>query len=260
MFYNSSGVKVAEYGSPGGVFYDDVTGKKVAEYGSPGGVFYDTDGTTARVEIGGTTNGLTLSNSSGTNTALMRYYGFEMRNFSGNTTLNLDGSQGNITLHNSSGTETLALTEQGIVFDSSGSSGALTMLSPGGTTIYSNLARSAGVTLGAGGGAWATISDRNLKENITPINTIDVLTKVAAMPLSTWNYKSQDESIRHMGPMAQDLYAAFGLGADDKHINTIDADGIALAAIQGLYQENVDLKERVEQLESLVKQILADEE
>jgi hypothetical protein len=36
--------------------------------------------------------------------------------------------------------------------------------------------------------------------------------------------------------MAQDFYAAFGLGEDDKHINTVDPDGVALAAIQGLYE------------------------
>jgi len=84
-----------------------------------------------------------------------------------------------------------------------------------------------------------------------------VLEKVASFPNSTWNYKAQVESIRHVCPMAQDLYDAFGLGIDERLINTIDADGIALAAIQGLYQENVDLKERVEQLEALVKQLLA---
>ncbi len=61
------------------------------------------------------------------------------------------------------------------------------------------------------------------------------------MPLSTWNYKAQDDSIRHMGPMAQDFHAAFGLGVSDKLIDTIDPDGVALAAIQGLnalVQEN----------------------
>jgi hypothetical protein len=40
--------------------------------------------------------------------------------------------------------------------------------------------------------------------------------------------------------MAQDFHAAFGLGADDKHIATVDADGVALAAIQGL---NVKLEQ-----------------
>jgi hypothetical protein len=61
------------------------------------------------------------------------------------------------------------------------------------------------------------------------------------MPINTWNYKSEDPSIRHMGPMAQDLHAAFGLGDSDKAITTIDADGVALAAIKGLYDQ---LKER----------------
>ena len=53
--------------------------------------------------------------------------------------------------------------------------------------------------------------------------------------MTTWNYKSQDAAIRHMGPVAQDFYAAFGVGEDDTHITTIDADGVALAASQALY-------------------------
>ena len=59
------------------------------------------------------------------------------------------------------------------------------------------------------------------------------------MSIATWNWKSQDASIRHMGPMAQDFHAAFGLGETDKGISTMDADGVALAAaaIQGMHQE-----------------------
>ena len=41
---------------------------------------------------------------------------------------------------------------------------------------------------------------------------------------------------RHVGPTAQDFREAFGLGLDAKSIGTIDADGVALAAIQGLYE------------------------
>ena len=63
--------------------------------------------------------------------------------------------------------------------------------------------------------------------------------------------------------MAQDFYAAFNLGTDDKHIATVDADGVALAAIQGLNQkfdseaaalraENAELKRRLEALEKLL--------
>ncbi len=39
-----------------------------------------------------------------------------------------------------------------------------------------------------------------------------------------------------MGPMAQDFHAAFKIGEDDKHITTIDSEGVAVAAIQGLYE------------------------
>ena len=41
--------------------------------------------------------------------------------------------------------------------------------------------------------------------------------------------------VDHYGPTAQDFHAAFGLGDDDDTlIGTQDADGVALAAIQGL--------------------------
>jgi hypothetical protein len=96
-------------------------------------------------------------------------------------------------------------------------------------------ATTAGVYVPAGGNAWAVLSDRDSKANFAPVDARDVLAKVAAMPISTWNYKTQDDEIRHMGPMAQDFAAAFAVGEDDKHISTIDADGVALAAIQGLY-------------------------
>jgi hypothetical protein len=45
--------------------------------------------------------------------------------------------------------------------------------------------------------------------------------------------------------MAQDFYAAFGLGEDDKHITTSDEGGVALAAIQGL---NAKLEAKVMEL------------
>src|SRR6185295_2058477 len=76
-------------------------------------------------------------------------------------------------------------------------------------------------------------SDRNLKENFAPVSPRDVLDKVAAMPISRWNFIG-DARTAHFGPMAQDFHAAFGLGTDERHIATVDADGVALAAIQGL--------------------------
>ena len=59
--------------------------------------------------------------------------------------------------------------------------------------------------------------------------------------------------------MAQDFYAAFKVGQDDKHIATVDADGIALAAIKALKAENdtlkadnVVMKDRLERIEKLL--------
>jgi hypothetical protein len=86
------------------------------------------------------------------------------------------------------------------------------------------------------GSTWQCSSDRNLKENLTVVSGQDVLARVADMPVYTWSAKGVDPSILHMGPMAQDFYAAFGLGDSDKSIATIDLDGVSLAAIQGLYR------------------------
>jgi len=81
-------------------------------------------------------------------------------------------------------------------------------------------------------------SDRNAKENFIPVDNEAVLAKVAALPMARWNYKRDAKTIQHIGPMAQDFQAAFGLdGPDDKHISVVDEGGVALAAIQGLNQK-----------------------
>jgi len=95
----------------------------------------------------------------------------------------------------------------------------------------------AGVRLASGSGSWSNYSDRASKTNIVPVDGLTVLKKLVEMQVSSWSYKAQDASIRHIGPMAQDFSAAFGVGTDNKHIDTVDADGVALAAIKGLYQK-----------------------
>ncbi len=79
-------------------------------------------------------------------------------------------------------------------------------------------------------------SDRSLKENVAPIGMRTILERLIALPIYTWNYKSDDPSIRHIGPMAQDFAAAFGVGKDDRFIHTVDAFGVAFAAIQALHE------------------------
>ena len=78
-----------------------------------------------------------------------------------------------------------------------------------------------------------TISDRNAKEAFESIDPRAILGAVAALPIERWSYKG--ETVRHLGPMAQDFAAAFGLGADDRHIFPLDAAGVALATLQGLH-------------------------
>jgi len=115
--------------------------------------------------------------------------------------------------------------------------------------------------------------DRNVKANFSAVEPRTILHKLAALPVQTWNFRNEDESVRHVGPVAQDFHAAFELGHDDTHISTVDANGVALAAIQGLYQivqekdgeiarleaqsakqhgEIADLKERLAALEQAV--------
>ena len=106
----------------------------------------------------------------------------------------------------------------------------------GGTIFYSDSTATTGVSLPAGGGAWSTVSDVNLKNDFLSLNPRDILRRLAQLPIQTWRYRSQDPSIRHIGPTAQDFAAVFGFGENDRSISTIDADGVALASIQGLYR------------------------
>ena len=93
-----------------------------------------------------------------------------------------------------------------------------------------------------GGGAGA--SDRNIKRDFAPVDSQQVLAKVAAMPITEWSYKA-DPATRHIGPMAQDFHAAFNIGPDDKHIAYLDASGVALVAIKALNEKNDRLEKEL---------------
>ena len=106
----------------------------------------------------------------------------------------------------------------------------------GGTRIFSNSAATLGAVLLPDATDWSVLSDRAVKANFSLVDGREVLNRLVEMPIETWNYQAQDPSIRHMGPMAQDFYAAFQVGMDERYIGTLDADGVALAAIQGLHE------------------------
>ncbi len=140
-----------------------------------------------------------------------------------------------------------------------------TVLATGGTTIYSSMSPPAGVSLSPGGSGWNAVSDRNKKENFRSIDGEKLLATLNDVPVTTWSYKSESPAIRHMGPMAQDMYAAFGLGTSDTMINSVDIDGLNLAGIEALVKrtdnlqkENDELRAEVNELKAIV-QTLAEE-
>ena len=131
----------------------------------------------------------------------------------------------------------------------------------GGIRFYTTSAVTIGAYLNQGANSWAALSDKRMKENFLPVDGELFLKKIAAMPLTTWNYIGQDvKTFRHYGPMAQDFFAAFGkdeLGAVgcDTLINQQDFLGVSLIAIQALEKrtsevktENQNLKQQNEQL------------
>jgi FtsZ-binding cell division protein ZapB len=107
--------------------------------------------------------------------------------------------------------------------------------------------------ISGGSSGWATTSTRAAKTNIDPVEPQEVLDGVTDMEVATWEYKDENgegQGERHIGPMAEEFHKAVDVGQSDEHINSINADGVALAAIQGLAAENDEKDERIEELES----------
>jgi hypothetical protein len=93
-------------------------------------------------------------------------------------------------------------------------------------------------------------SDRNVKRDFEPVDAESVLAGVLGLPIESWSYRADDPRVRHVGPMAQDFAAAFGVGDDDRHIHTVDASGVALAAIQALAARLAAAEARIEELQA----------
>ena len=101
-------------------------------------------------------------------------------------------------------------------------------------------------------------SDRNVKEAFAAVDGAKILAALVRMPMQSWKYRNE-EKVRHIGPTAQDFRAAFGVGYDDKTIATVDADGVAMAAIQGLNakvgEQLAVIKKQSTRLESLEREL-----
>jgi hypothetical protein len=132
----------------------------------------------------------------------------------------------------------------------------------GGVLITGHLEATGGMTVTGGCNGCSPPSDRNLKANFSAVNPRLILNRLSTLPIQSWNYKSEPDAVRHIGPMAQDFRSAFLFGADDRTLNTVDAQGVTMAAIQGLYQmmlekerENKQLVHKVGQLQAQLNQV-----
>jgi trimeric autotransporter adhesin len=125
----------------------------------------------------------------------------------------------------------------------------------GGVRLFTNSTITSGVTLSAGGSTWNAVSDRARKENFATVNGEDVLLRLRAVPVSSWNYIAEGREVRHIGPMAQDWHAAFGLNDDPLTINQGDFDGVNLAAVKALDDRTSAQAERIRQLEAEVQRL-----
>jgi hypothetical protein len=118
----------------------------------------------------------------------------------------------------------------------------------GGVYFYTNSTLTSGVYLSSGGGSWNVVSDRNKKENFKNIDAENILNKLSKINIQSWNYKTQDPDIRHIGIVAQDFYHNFGYGESDTTVTSIDLAGVNMVAVQGLIGRTEKLSEQNREL------------
>ncbi|EAU67067.1 Hep_Hag family [Stigmatella aurantiaca DW4/3-1] len=125
----------------------------------------------------------------------------------------------------------------------------------GGLRLRTKSDLSTGCDLPAGSGVFSCTSDRDTKEDFRRVNGEEVLAKVAGMTVESWRYKTEAAGVRHVGPVAQDFRAAFGLGTDDKSIGMLDIDGVNMVAIQALERRTQELNAKTAEVDALKSQV-----
>jgi hypothetical protein len=130
----------------------------------------------------------------------------------------------------------------------------------GGFRFRTNLGGTTGCNLPAGSGVFNCTSSRLTKENFAAVDGEEVLAKLRVLPVSTWNYIGEGNGARHIGPMAEDFHAAFGLGADDKAIGVQDLTSVTLAAVKALDARTEELRAKTAEVDELRARVLSLEE
>ncbi|HYY41362.1 MAG TPA: tail fiber domain-containing protein, partial [Pyrinomonadaceae bacterium] len=125
----------------------------------------------------------------------------------------------------------------------------------GGFRFRTNLGGTTGCNLPAGSGVFNCTSSRTTKENFMLSRGEDVLARLRKVPVSSWNYISEGAQVRHMGPMAEDFYQAFGLGTGNTSIGVQDLAGVSLAAVKALDERTVQLQQRTAEVTQLRSEV-----
>lgn len=130
----------------------------------------------------------------------------------------------------------------------------------GGFRFRTNLTGTTGCNLPAGSGVFNCTSSRLTKENFASVNGEEILTTVRNLPISTWNYINEGQSVRHIGPMAEDFYSAFNLGVGNTSIGVQDLASVSLAAVKALEERTAELQKKTEEVDILRAQLASMEE
>jgi hypothetical protein len=118
----------------------------------------------------------------------------------------------------------------------------------GGVAFYTSSDLTTGAVLNAGSGSWSNLSNKKSKNKIKKLKPEDYLPLLDNLSIYEWEYISEP-GVAHIGPMAQSFYQTFGLGVSDKHISMVDADGVTLLMIKGLYNRYNQLEKAIAKLQ-----------
>lgn len=130
----------------------------------------------------------------------------------------------------------------------------------GGFRFRTNLAGTTGCNLPAGSGVFNCTSSRFTKENFAAVDGESILTSIRALPITTWNYITEGQDVRHIGPMAEDFADAFHLGKGNTAIGVQDLASVTLAAVKALEERTAELQKKTEEVEALRGQLASLEE
>ena len=88
-------------------------------------------------------------------------------------------------------------------------------------------------------------SSREVKKDFAKVDGKAVMDKIKNLEVTEWRYKDEAAQGKHIGPMAEDFYKLFNLGADNKHVSATDMASISLVASKELQLETEVLKEQL---------------